>query len=221
MLVRILVVGGASSGQRLVGSRSTIVTQHLTSLSALPATTASLYTTSTTNGSTTPHTSSDAPAQSVSSLLAGYTFRMRQAVRWGDMDAFQHLNNVAYFRHVESARIAFGGWYSTRAQLPRFLSGSGIGPILSSTSCHYRSPVLYPDTLVVGVRIEHLNKDRGTFVERYCVVSEQQRKVVAELEAKIVVFNYDVGKRAPIPDALADVLEQLKHPDHSIIQVNE
>ena len=26
-------------------------------------------------------------------------------LHWGEMDAFQHLNNVQYFRHFETARI--------------------------------------------------------------------------------------------------------------------
>ena len=28
-------------------------------------------------------------------------------VAWGQMDAFRHLNNTAYFRFFESARIAY------------------------------------------------------------------------------------------------------------------
>jgi len=28
-------------------------------------------------------------------------------VQWGEMDAFQHVNNVAYLRWFESARIAY------------------------------------------------------------------------------------------------------------------
>ncbi len=31
---------------------------------------------------------------------------MTQQVAWGDMDAFGHVNNVHYYRYMESARIA-------------------------------------------------------------------------------------------------------------------
>lgn len=30
-----------------------------------------------------------------------------QAVAWGDMDAFGHVNNVLYYRYIESARIKY------------------------------------------------------------------------------------------------------------------
>jgi acyl-CoA thioester hydrolase len=37
------------------------------------------------------------------------TFRHREtlAVRWGDMDAFGHVNNAAFFTYCESARISY------------------------------------------------------------------------------------------------------------------
>ena len=28
-----------------------------------------------------------------------------QSIRWGDMDAFGHVNNTIYFRYLEQARI--------------------------------------------------------------------------------------------------------------------
>ena len=37
--------------------------------------------------------------------LENYPVVIEIPVAWGDMDAFQHVNNVAYFRYFESARI--------------------------------------------------------------------------------------------------------------------
>lgn len=39
-------------------------------------------------------------------------FRADIGLRWGDMDAFGHVNNVQYHRILEEARIrAFGNWF--------------------------------------------------------------------------------------------------------------
>jgi len=38
--------------------------------------------------------------------LAGFPVRIEIPVAWGEMDAFGHGNNVAYFRYFESAQIA-------------------------------------------------------------------------------------------------------------------
>ena len=39
--------------------------------------------------------------------LAQYPVIHEQAVAWGDMDAFGHVNNVLYYRYIESARIRY------------------------------------------------------------------------------------------------------------------
>ena len=40
-------------------------------------------------------------------LLKSFPVVAKIPVRWGDMDSFQHVNNVSYFRYFESARIAY------------------------------------------------------------------------------------------------------------------
>ena len=32
-------------------------------------------------------------------------FEMQIPIRWGDMDAMNHLNNTSYFRYMETYRI--------------------------------------------------------------------------------------------------------------------
>ena len=48
------------------------------------------------------------------SLLAGYPVVVEQAVFWGEMDSYRHVNNVVYFRYFESARLEYFrrlGWF--------------------------------------------------------------------------------------------------------------
>jgi acyl-CoA thioester hydrolase len=40
-------------------------------------------------------------------LLKNYPVVIEIPIAWGDMDAFQHVNNIVYFRYFESARIAY------------------------------------------------------------------------------------------------------------------
>ncbi len=82
-------------------------------------------------------------------LTADYPVLIDIPVAWGDMDAFQHVNNTVYFRWMESGRIA----YFTRMAVPGFRDMSGVGPILASTQCRYRIPLTFPDTVTVASRI--------------------------------------------------------------------
>ena len=66
-------------------------------------------------------------------LLGKYPVVIAVPVFWGDQDAFGHVNNNAYFRWFESARIAL----SQQIGLIELFKAQRIGPILVSIACDY------------------------------------------------------------------------------------
>ena len=125
-------------------------------------------------------------------------------VAWGDMDAFQHVNNVVYFRYFESARVH----YFARTSLLADMKATGIGPIVHSQSCRYRFPLTYPDHIQVGVRIAGLGEDR--FLFRYRLVSVRHQRLAAEGETLVVVFDYRRNRKAPLPRSLIDAVTRIE-----------
>ncbi len=75
-------------------------------------------------------------------LLEGYPVVIEIPVAWGDMDSFQHVNNINYFRYFESSRSL----YSKKVELQNLKGDTGIEPLLGSTSSTYNFPLTYPDT---------------------------------------------------------------------------
>lgn len=130
----------------------------------------------------------------MNNLLKSFPVIITIPVAWGEMDAFQHVNNVIYFKYFESVRIA----YFERMDLMAFMQETGIGPILASTQCKYKVPLTYPDTVSVGTRILTIEEDR--FVMEYIVVSQNRNIVAAEGEGVIVSFDYRKGAKALLPD---------------------
>lgn len=125
-------------------------------------------------------------------------------VAWGEMDAYDHVNNVVYFRYFENARIAYldrVGWMASKVQ-------SGLGPIIASTSARYRKPVSYPDHLFVGVRATDVQADRLLF--EYRLVSAKWNAVAAEGQALVVSYDYKAGAKVPIPDLIRRAIEELE-----------
>lgn len=125
--------------------------------------------------------------------LAEFPVVRRWPVAWGDQDTLAHVNNVVYFRWFESVRIAFFEAIGWSVAGPT----GGVGPILASTSCVFKAPLTYPDTVTLGARAEDLGDDR--FTMRYRVVSERLDRVAAEGEGRIVSFDYRAGVKAPLP----------------------
>ena len=137
-------------------------------------------------------------------LLAHYPVVIEIPVAWGEMDSFQHVNNIVYLRYFESARIA----YFERLELMEFMNETGIGPILASVQCKFKIPLTYPDTVLVGTRTFRVEHDR--FTMEYRVVSQKHQKIAAEGEGSIVSFNYRENKKVPLPDQVKQRIAALE-----------
>jgi acyl-CoA thioester hydrolase len=128
--------------------------------------------------------------------MDGYPVVIESPVAWGEMDAFQHLNNIVYFRYFESARIA----YFYKLGLIDMMTRTGIGPILASTSCRFKIPLTYPDKVLIGAKVTSIEEDR--FMMGYGVFSTSHQKVAAEGDGLIVTFNYQESKKVSVPEEL-------------------
>jgi acyl-CoA thioester hydrolase len=138
--------------------------------------------------------------------LEGFPVVIEVPLAWGDMDAFQHVNNTVYFRWFESARIA----YFRRVGYGSLEESAGLGPILASTSCRFRIPLAYPDTVSVGTRVPEIGEDR--FVMEYVAVSHHHAKVAARGEGVIVSFDYTRQAKCALPDAVRRAIVELEGP---------
>lgn len=137
-------------------------------------------------------------------LLTGYSVIIEFPIAWGDMDAFQHVNNVQYFRYFESARIA----YFQKLNALEFMQASHIGPILKDAYTKFRFPLTYPDTISVGIRIVDLQADR--FKMEYKIISQQHRVVAAEGYGWVVYYDYAQNAKANIPEKLVRLIQTLE-----------
>jgi acyl-CoA thioester hydrolase len=137
-------------------------------------------------------------------LVAGFPVVVEQYVAWGEMDSFQHLNNVVYFRYFENARIE----YLQRMDWFEYQKSTGIGPILASTQARFRRAVTHPDKLLVATRISAMSEDR--FTMDYRIVSTKLSEMVTHGEGVVVTYNYVENRKVPIPQELRRRIEQIE-----------
>jgi len=119
--------------------------------------------------------------------LAHYPIIHHQPIHWGEMDAFNHLNNVVFYRYAESARIGY-------LQALGMFDGSMV-TVLAQSSCQYLRPVTYPDTLLLGVRCQRLG--HTSIVIEYSYYSCAQKVIVATADAVIVRLDSDGKDKLP------------------------
>lgn len=125
-------------------------------------------------------------------------------VAWGEMDAYQHVNNIIYFRYFESARIA----YLEHIDFADRLNNAGIGPILGHTQCKYLRPLTYPDSLCVGARTTEIRDDR--YLMELKIYSHRHEAIAAIGTADMVAFDYNENRKAKLPLQIRQNIEKLE-----------
>jgi|TARA_B110000914_G_scaffold136881_1_gene119735 acyl-CoA thioester hydrolase len=125
-------------------------------------------------------------------------------VKWGEMDAFQHLNNTVYIRYIEDGRIDLLEKLGMSSDMKTF----NIGPILASIQCDYLAPVTYPDTVIVFSTATQTGAKKIELEHK--LWSTQQNRLVAKGIGIGVYYDYKALKSCVIPDFIAAKLAALK-----------
>lgn len=115
-------------------------------------------------------------------------------VRWGDLDAYGHVNNTLYFRYFEEARFK---WLKEKG-IP--IEGA-THPVVVTIGCTFLRPLFYPENLRIEVFISE--PGRSSFMVTYKVYSQSQPDTpAAEGYSKVVWVSSGDGKSVPLPDAV-------------------
>jgi acyl-CoA thioester hydrolase len=124
-------------------------------------------------------------------------------IAWGEMDALGHVNNVVFFRYIESARIDFlrkSGSHALRDE-------TGIGFILQFVEMRFRQPLVFPDTVRVDTKLLSIEDDRFTLA--HAVVSKKTNEVAAIGRGTVVTYDYAAQQKLAIPAKLREALESM------------
>ena len=129
-------------------------------------------------------------------------------VQWGEMDAFNHVNNVVYIRWCETARIELfrNIWGNKGINMKEILEGSGVGPILANFNINYKIPISYPDNVIIQTRVAHIGNSSFN-VEHQVFTEKMGNSVVAEASSVVVMLNYKTGEKFTLDSSMKLKLE--------------
>jgi len=141
-------------------------------------------------------------------LLKCFKVKTVVKVRWGDMDAYQHVNNVIYVAWGEVARIDYFMALEPEAFLspPKKLNYASI---LGFQSVKYIAPLVYPDTIHIGTKTEEIKEDRIVLKSFY--YSENTRKLVAIKTHEVIVFDYKTNQKILVPKEFISKINKLEN----------
>lgn len=127
-----------------------------------------------------------------SEFRSRYPIVVEIPLQWGDQDSFGHVNNIVFLRWFESSRIEYLHQHGIE------ISAEKIGPILAAVHCNFKLQLRFPDTVLIGSRLEKLGNSSLTIAHE--VYSLDQQQIVADGESVIVNFDYQQQKSARIDD---------------------
>lgn len=120
-------------------------------------------------------------------------------IRWGDMDAYGHVNNTLYFRYMEQARCE---WLEAQGYK---VAPEGEAPVIINAACTFMLPMTYPGTVEVRTYAGKLGRSSLETIYEMRIVG--QETVFSQGSAKIVWMDTATGKSVPIPDRLRTMVE--------------
>ena len=122
-------------------------------------------------------------------------------VRWGDMDAFGHVNNIMYFRYFEQCRV---NWLSSIGRAEA-VTEAVEGPVIVSTTANYLLPLHYPATVTISMY--GTTPGRSSFNSYYEIRDTRDSNTLYTTgEAKVVWVDQKLGKSKPLPADILDLL---------------
>ncbi|MDP3139620.1 MAG: acyl-CoA thioesterase [Burkholderiaceae bacterium] len=122
-------------------------------------------------------------------------------VRWGDMDVAGHVNNVMYFRYLESLRL---DWLNLEGLLP---DPQGEGPLIVNAFCSYMKQLTFPD--IVRAKL-YITAPGRSSLDTYATLERVDAPGVIRAAggATIVWVNFPKEQAVPIPEEFRNKLLQ-------------
>jgi acyl-CoA thioester hydrolase len=119
----------------------------------------------------------------------------RLDVRWGDMDAFNHVNNASFLSYLEEARLRWlqglsGAWMDET-----------IAPVLAASEVNFRRPIEWPCTLEISLTAERVGGSSLAIGHRI-VDAEHPERVYSDGQVVMVWIDRGSGKAAQLPEAV-------------------
>lgn len=128
-------------------------------------------------------------------------FSYVERVRFGDLDALRHVNNVELLRFFETARIA---WFRTTVPEHDPTNPGTFGVILAENHVAYRSPAFLDDEIRTTIRPGDLK--RSSVRVNFEMRAEADGRVLADGYAVLVSYDYEAAATHPFPDSVRDRL---------------
>jgi len=137
----------------------------------------------------------------MSTTPADWPYSHVDKVRFGDLDAMRHVNNVAFLTFFEDARIQYitgllGNDPTTRRE---------FGLIFAECRINYRAPAFFDEEIRTCIRPGEIGRSSARL--EFAMFAAGDERLLAEGYGVVVGYDYAAGRAMPLPAAFRDALQ--------------
>jgi acyl-CoA thioester hydrolase len=116
---------------------------------------------------------------------------------WSEMDLFGHINNVAYFKYIQAARVNYLELVGINTADP----GNKLSFAVAASSCNFKQPLYFPGNVIVKTKTDWI---KNTSLQLSHQIYNSKKELAAEATDVIVLFDYATLSKVNIPNIVRE-----------------
>lgn len=132
-------------------------------------------------------------------------------VRFCDLDAMGHVNNAAYLSYLEEARLAY---YNHVLNIDT--KKLEFNAVVARIEIDYMEQIRLGDNVEVYTRTGKIGNKSSDVEHLIVIVDNQDRKIAARAQTKLVSFDYRKNKTIPVPENDRSIIEKFESGDREV-----
>ena len=124
-------------------------------------------------------------------------------IDWSEMDLFGHINNVAYFKYVQAARVNYLELAGINTSDPE----NKLSFAVADTSCQFKKPLYFPGKIFVKTKTDWI---KNSSLQLTHVIFNENQEITAEAIDVIVLFDYAKQSKVLISDEIRKKIGLMK-----------
>jgi acyl-CoA thioester hydrolase len=129
--------------------------------------------------------------------MKSFTAELEIKLDWSEMDLFGHINNVAYFKYVQAARVNYLELVGVNTANPE----DKLSFAVAATNCAFKQPLYFPSTIKVHTKTDWI---KNTSLQLTHIIYNHKNQIAAEAQDVIVLFDYATQMKREIPEEVKD-----------------
>lgn len=116
-------------------------------------------------------------------------------IDWSELDLFGHVNNVAFHKYAQTARLNF----VDAIGLMELHKTQNIGFMVAETNCQFKKELLFPGNIHIQTKVDFA---KNTSLALVHTMIDDKGEIVAIAKDVLVVFDFNKKEKCLIPEEI-------------------